>query len=242
MKWKSLHDLDLPEVRALSYPNMDPRYSTQVLDELNSLGVEEIAFTDDGRPYFLGKGFRNVVLLVRVEEKPLAAKVRRDDWPHKEVWREVSVHKAANSLGIGPKLHGFARVVITMEVIEGARLPEWVGEASRDELISVMRSLMYQCRALDAACIDHGELGDPSKHVIVSKGGTVVIIDFGSARYSQRPKNFTSIASFLSRSGVKEAMQCAGLNPVVDVALLRRYKRTLSEEEFRAVLVSIGLE
>ncbi|MCS6788880.1 MAG: hypothetical protein NZ733_06290 [Aigarchaeota archaeon] len=242
MRWKSVYELCENDVRRLSYPNGDLRYGSEILLSLKSLGVEEVAVAADGGPFALGKGFRNVVFLVKARGEALAAKVRRDDWPFKEVWRETKVHRAANSVGVGPWLLGAERSVILMEFVDGVRLPDWVSVAAGDDLIAALKSLLYQCRALDVAGIDHGELGDPSKHVVVSRGGKVVIIDFGSARFTPRPKNVTAIASFISRGFLKERLLREGLVPEVDPLLLRRYKQTLSDTDFRAVLKAVGLE
>ncbi|MEN3047175.1 MAG: hypothetical protein ABDH63_00100 [Candidatus Caldarchaeales archaeon] len=241
MRWRALVQLG-EDVRSFSYPRGDFGYASRVEADLKALGVEEVAVSEEGKPLMLGKGFRNAVFLVRRGGEALAAKVRRDDWPHDDVWREASVHGAANAVGVGPRLRGSAGRVLLMEVVEGIRLVDWLPSASGEEVVGVLGSLFRQCRALDAAGIDHGELGDPSKHVVITRGSSVVIIDFGSARFTTRPKNVTSIAGFISKGLAREALLRAGLKPSVEPEVLRRYKRTLSEEDFLAVLGSIGLE
>lgn len=241
MKWRALSKLS-EDARSLSYPRGNAGYASRVVADLTSLGVEEVAVSDEGRPLMLGKGFRNAVFLVRRGGEALAAKVRRDDWPHDDVWREASVHGAANAVGVGPRLRGSAGRVLLMEVVEGTKLADWLPAAGWEEVVAVLGSLLRQCRALDAAGIDHGELSDPSKHVVITRGSSVVIIDFGSARFALRPKNVTSIAGFIARGFARDALLRAGLNPSVEPEVLRRYKRTLSEEDFLAVLRSIGLE
>jgi len=238
--WVRVEELSEGLVVQLSYPRRISEYAAEVLRDVYALGVGEFA-VERGQLVLLGKGFRNVVFLVETERGQAALKVRRDDAPSTSVGREATVHAAANRAGVGPLLLGSGEHSLLMGVVVGTPLHRWLPEASRDDVRAAVRKALMQCRALDLAGIDHGELARAHKHVLVTEGPEVKIIDFGAARFTPRPGNVASFLRYLLSREVKPLLVEKLGNLEIDLHLLREYKRTLSEEAFRAVLRSIGL-
>lgn len=194
-----------------------------------------------GRLKIIGKGFRNIVLIGLTRGTRVALKVRRLDYAVKSTHREAYMLEQANRVGVGPRLLGYRDPVLVMSLIEGVDLTRWLlysnppTNAARQALLEVAR----QCHRLDKARIDHGELSDASKHVLVSQSGPV-IIDFGSASFSSRPKNLTSLINYLTSKGLERVRGELGLHDV-ERQTLRRYKETYSEEDFEALLSELKL-
>lgn len=240
MDWVGVEELPEELVVQLSYPRRVSEYAAEVLKDVEAFGVMRFA-VEKGQLFMLGKGFRNVVFLVETERGRAALKVRRDDAPSTEVGREAAVHAAANRAGVGPQLLGIGEHSLLMEVVAGTPLHKWLPEASGDDARTVIAKALMQCRALDLAGIDHGELARAHKHVLVTDGPEVKIIDFGSARFTPRPGNVTSFLRYLRSREVMQAVVERLGSLEVDLQLLKEYRRTLSEEAFLAVLRSIGL-
>ncbi|MEM1923324.1 MAG: RIO1 family regulatory kinase/ATPase [Nitrososphaerota archaeon] len=225
----------------LSYPKPDQSYAESTLSCIEELGVEGVELAKEGRLRILGKGFRNIVVCGLMRRERVAIKVRRQDYGHKDAWREAYMLERANSLGIGPRLLGQKGQVIVMSLVEGTDLTSWLltYNPSREAAIKVLIEMATQCHRLDEAMIDHGELSDASKHVILSQNHPT-IIDFGSASFSTRPKNLTSIINYIYSAQLEMVRQRLGLAKV-GFELLRRYKEAFSSEDFLEILTEMGL-
>jgi putative serine/threonine protein kinase len=225
----------------LSYPSPDPDYAALVLGALEELGVEALELENPERLRLIGKGFRNIVLVGFRGMVRVALKVRRLDYAVKSTFREAYMLEQANRVGVGPKLLGHRDPVLVMSLVEGVDLTKWLlhsnppSSAARHTLLEVA----MQCHRLDRARIDHRELSDASKHVIVTQGGPV-IIDFGSAGFSSRPKNLTSFINYISSKELEKVRRDLGLG-WVERQTLRRYKETYSGEDFEELLSEMKL-
>ncbi len=225
----------------LSYPSPDPDYSARVVRALEELGVEALELENPERLRLLGKGFRNIVLVGFKAGVRVALKIRRLDYAVKSTFREAYMLEQANRIGVGPTLLGHSDPVLVMSLVEGIDLTKWLlhtnppSHAARQTLLEIT----YQCHRLDRAGIDHRELSDASKHVIVTQGGPV-IIDFGSAGFSSRPKNLTSLINYISSKELERVRRDLGLGEV-GRQTLRRYKEKYSKEDFEALLSEMNL-
>ena len=189
--------LDDRLVHLLSYPALDRDLAKERFSILEESGVEEVL--DEGRVELgghrvLGKGHASLVLAGIWMGRKAAIKVLRTDSKRNTLEKEALLLRLANSVGVGPKLYADLGFAVIMEFIPGIRFGEWVpkdGEEGR----RIIRDLLLQCRKLDEIGLDHGELSNPARHVIV--GPRVVIIDFESASLERRPTNVTSVAQHL---------------------------------------------
>lgn len=229
----------------ICYPRFDGEEFRFRLKELRRLGVSAIEFSGKTRISdlsVLGKGHVSVVVVAYVDRVRYALKIRRVDADRLDMSREVEMLKMANKVGIGPRFYGATKNLILMELVEGVNIPEWVntvkGRGRRDRVRKVLRLILEDCRRLDKAGLDHGELSRAPKHVIV-EGDRPRIIDFESASTTRRAANVTSICQFLF-IGSQVAESLRRILPSISrdklIEALRGYKVEPTRERLKKIL------
>lgn len=202
MSFKEL-DIYSPELASIiSYPSLSVREYANRLKEICSLGITHvlpIGRTKIGKMTIAGKGSVGIVLKVKIESKIHALKIRRTDANRETMQREISLHKIANSVDVGPKLSRFSENLIVMEFIDGLSILDWVKQQNitADEGRNIAISILEQCYNLDKAHMDHGELSCINHHIIISKSNTANIIDFESSSTQRKSCNVTAAAQSL---------------------------------------------
>ncbi len=241
-----------PYATILCYPQADNAAIASRIRQLRELGVRKLEFTGRlklGRLSLLGKGVAGMVVIGRNGKERIALKIRRIDSRRDSMQHEASMLKAANTIEVGPAYYGSTNDIISMELIEGQNLPEWLrtleGRGRRSRLRETAGSLLQQCLRLDKAGLDHGELSRAHKNVSVSKAGTPVILDFESASLDRRPNNLTSITQYFFLGGTFARRARRILGPT-DACLLRQalrsYKFERSPDTFRSLLKLLRLQ
>ncbi|MFP3984649.1 MAG: serine/threonine protein kinase [Candidatus Bathyarchaeia archaeon] len=231
--------------RVICYPIYKREDFQRRLRELARLHVEAVEFTGQKSVYnipILGKGCVGLVVVAYRENEKVALKIRRTDADRATMRREAHFLKKANKIGIGTRLFDFTPNFLLMEYVEGVLLPEWIktvkGKGAKEMLGSVLRSVLEQAWRLDQAGLDHGELSNAPKHIIIKPDDTPCIVDFESASVSRRVSNVTSICQYLFvRSSVAETVQRKldiDVHSLVDS--LRIYKKMKNRESFEEVL------
>lgn len=253
--WLSLKDLAKPNLgKLICYPDASVEELKSRIEELNSLKVSKIILGGrtiiDGMP-ILGKGCTSTVVRAMVDEGFYALKARRTDSDRASMDSEAKLQMFANSISIGAKLIKFTRNFILMELLDGPFLFEWISHnPTVDELRSVLTTLLYDCFKMDLAGLDHGELTNASRHVIVEERSTKnglmfmpVIIDFESASLRRKASNVTSICQFLflSKGRRKNLDLIKGIELTRLVEALKAYKARPCRETFNLILYSSGL-
>jgi putative serine/threonine protein kinase len=234
----------------LHWPIWDAELAQGKIDELVRLGVTHLVFegphTVETVPV-LGKGNTSVVVKAETAEGAVAAKIRRSDADRTSFDEEARLLRAANAVGIGPKLVAWGRGVFLMELIEGPYLSDWINGLTTSDagvLRGVFRGLVDQARRLDLAGLDHGELVRLRRHTMM-RGLVPVIIDFESASTSRRVANVTTVVQslFLNTKASLVVERIMGL-PERErlLSALREYRREMSEENYSALLRAAGLE
>jgi len=144
------------------------------IKELKALGVESISFQGElqvGTICILGKGYVGVVVLGKIGRKKVAVKIRRNDSPRKNLKKEAELLGITNQSNVGPKLVNFSKNFLVMEYLEGKKIGDWVGSLKKkgntSQLKTVIKKILEDCYSLDRIGLDHGELSNLSKHVIV---------------------------------------------------------------------------
>ncbi len=95
---------------------------------------------------------------------------------------------------LAPRVFSYNPYYLRMERIACPSVDQLLEQGHMDR-----RSVCLMLEAaleLDRLGIDHGEVARPHKHVRIC-GEDVVFIDFGRASTRRRPRNFTSLASFV---------------------------------------------
>jgi len=236
--------------KILGYPKATSRQIRSRINELEKLKIKSISFTGPttlGNLAILGKGYVGVVVLAKKGSKQIALKIRRTDSPRKEMKNEAILLKLANSVNVGPKMFVVSKNFLVMEYLEGIKIIEWVnalkGKGSVKKLKSTIRDVLEDCYRLDQIGLDHGELSNISKHVIVGKTKST-LIDFESSSTKRRPSNVTSItqAIFIG-SGIAKKVQKIYKNPskVKIIKALKQYKQEKTQINFEKLLKILKL-
>jgi putative serine/threonine protein kinase len=238
-----------PYSTILGFPDATKAQISSRIKELKGLGVSSVSFEGPmqiGRQNVLGKGYTGIVVLAKMGSKKVALKIRRTDSPRTSMDGEAKLLEAANKAGVGPKLIKSSRNFVVMEYLDGKKIFDWVkdlrGRESAAQLKSVIRKVMFDCYNLDRAGLDHGELSNITKHVIVGK--TVTIIDFESSSLVRKVSNVTSAtqAVFIG-SGLAKMVRRVYSVPSKQriIAALRLYKESGTLASFERVLRVLGL-
>jgi len=214
------------------------------IKELKALGVESISFQGElqvGTISILGKGYVGVVVLGKIGRKKVAVKIRRNDSPRKNLKKEAELLGITNQSNVGPKLVNFSKNFLVMEYLDGKKIGDWVGSLKKkgnsSQLKTIIKKILEDCYSLDRVGLDHGELSNLSKHVIV--GSKITIIDFESSSIDRKVSNVTSATqAFFIGSGISKTVKhiCKVPKKTKIISALRSYKQDQSRESFESLL------
>lgn len=236
----------------ICYPEPSDEERIIRVRELHSLGVKYILSRGSkviDHFNILGKGCSSVVILALTSSGLAVVKIRRTDTDKKNIYHEIDMLAYANSFGVGPRLLGYTENIILMEYVDGELLKDWLAKVYRqrsEKARHTLSLLMSQCYMMDRMLIDHGELTNASKHVIVRTHDlSPVIIDFESASRIRKVKNLTSICHylFMNKSNMKAIQEVLGpisLESLKEV--LMDYKIRRSEECFLRVMKTCNIQ
>lgn len=231
------------------------------LAEMERLGITGVSFegpTEIGGVRLLGRGHTGVVVLAARGRgrDAVALKMRRTDSPRASMAREARLLAAANGAGAGPRLVGHTRNLLAMEHLDGTTIERWFGggDVGAAEARAAARAVLEDCYRMDERGLDHGELSNIARHVVVVAGGRrgkkggagigACIVDFESASLRRRASNVTSAAqSMFIGSAVARGMARACAVPPRDkiIGALRAYKREGGPDSFERLLGVLGL-
>ncbi|MFY9301576.1 MAG: serine/threonine protein kinase [Candidatus Nitrosotenuis sp.] len=233
----------------LGFPKATNAQIKSRIKELKGLGVRGVSFEGPmqiGKQNVLGKGYTGIVVLAKMGSKKAALKIRRTDSPRTSMGGEARLLEAANKAAVGPKLIKSSKNFVVMEYLDGKKIFDWVkdlgGRGRADQLKSVIKKVMFDCYNLDRAGLDHGELSNITKHVIVGK--KIAIIDFESSSLGRKVSNVTSAtqAIFIGSGLAKMVRGVYSVPPKQKIiAALRVYKKSGSLASFERVLGVLGL-
>ena len=219
------------------------------IKELKALGVESISFQGElqvGTISILGKGYVGVVVLGKIGRKKVAVKIRRNDSPRKNLKKEAELLEITNQSNVGPKLVNFSKNFLVMEYLEGKKIGDWVGSLKKkgnsSQLKTIIKKILEDCYSLDRIGLDHGELSNLSKHVII--GRKITILDFESSSVDRRVSNVTSATqAFYIGSGISKIVNplCKPSRKSKIISVLRKYKTDQTKENFLDLLKVLNL-
>ena len=226
------------------YPKGTKAQIKSRIKELENLGVDSISFQgklEIGTISILGKGYVGIVVLGKIGRKKVAVKIRRNDSPRKNLKKEAELLKITNRSNVGPKLVGFSKNFLVMEYLEGKKIRDWVAnlkkKGSSQQLKIIIKKILEDCYSLDRIGLDHGELSNISKHVIVGKKTT--IIDFESSSTDRKVSNVTSATQALCiGSGISKIIGRIYKIPKKEkmISVLREYKQKQTRDSFEKLL------
>ena len=233
----------------LVYPKGTKTQVKSRIKELEDLGVESISFQgklEIGTINVLGKGYVGIVVLGKIGRKKVAVKIRRSDSPRKNLKKEAELLKIINKHKIGPKLIASSKNFLVMEYLDGEKIGDWVDglkkKGSSTQLKIIIKKVLEDCYSLDKIGLDHGELSNLTKHVIIGK--IITIIDFESSSMDRKVSNVTSATQALCiGSGISKIIGHVYKIPKKQkmITVLRRYKLEGTRESFENLLSVLKL-
>jgi len=136
-----------------------------------------------------------------------------------------------------------------MELIEGNHFPEWIKSLGEKEGQSrvrlVLKDVLEQCYRLDEAGLDHGELSNAPKHIIVDADDRPYLVDFETASINRRVSNVTSVCQYLllgSQITKKVKKKLGKVDKKQLIQKLRSYKRERTRENFEKLVKIVVTE
>lgn len=189
----------------ICYPGTDLETFGIRVKQLAQIGVEELILEGDskvGKFGIIGKGCVSIVVKAKMGNKIAALKIRRADANRPSMKRDYELQKLANSFGVGPNAIAASDDLFAMEYVNAVKIGRWFeslrSRAPKQPARALVKDILWQCFMLDSHGLDHGEISNPSKHILIRKDSRKsVIIDFESASTTRRPSNLTSVAAFL---------------------------------------------
>lgn len=243
--------LERKYVEILCYPRYDLKEAEKRLRELEKLGVKALEFVGGKKAfdvYVLGKGYVGVVVVAHTNVGRAALKIRRLDADRAEMQHEVEMLKKANHVNVGPKLLDATENFLLMKFIEGKQLPDWIEtqkqRRTQAKIRRVLREILEQCWRLDRVGLDHGELSQAPKHILVDADDVPHILDFETASIHRKVSNVTSVCQYLFIGSqlariIKEKLGKVDTESLIGV--LKAYKLKRTRENFEKVLDACGL-
>lgn len=239
----------------ICYPGNDLSSFPTRIKQLREIGTSEIIFEGSskiGNLGVIGKGCVSVVLKARLKgsDDIVALKCRRVDANRESMKRDFELQKLANSFGVGPKAIIVSKDFFAMEFVDGIKVGKWLQRlktrSPKKFLRRLIRDSLTQCFLLDHHKLDHGELSNPTKHILIrmDESGNlvpkVVVIDYESAGTKRKVSNLTSVAQFFFLGG----WQSRKIRKILGLAdekakllpLLKDYKLKNSLENFEKIM------
>ena len=231
------------------YPRGTKAQIKSRIKELKSLGVESVSFQGELKIdtiNVLGKGYVGIVVLCKIGKKKVAVKIRRIDSQRKNLKKEAEFLTITNQINVGPKLLGFSKNFLVIEYLDGEKIGKWINKLKENpnvgQLKNIIKKTLTDCYKLDKIGLDHGELSNITKHVIVGK--KITIIDFESSSTDRKVSNVTSATQALCiGSGISKIIGRVYKIPKKQkmISVLRKYKREQTRDSFENLLDILGL-
>ncbi len=239
-----------PYIRILTYPTISLRIAKSRIKQLEKLGVKFLIFEGKskiGSLGMLGLGTVSVVVKAQVNGSICALKIRRTDANRASMKEEFRLTKLANRIGIGAEALGFTKDFMLLRYLDFIELHEWFkhlgGQGRRDRAKELVHGVLNQCRKLDIIGLDHGELSNLRKHVVVVDGSPYML-DFESAGQHRSTKNVTTAAQYILVGGkmsplARRLIGVMGVKRIVES--LRQYKRDKSDINYWRLLRALKI-
>jgi len=235
-----------PYPSVLGYPKCTREELESRIKELESIGVKGIIVEGNskiGKLEIMGKGCVSVVVKAALDDSVVALKVRRLDADRESMEREANFLKLANSVCVGPRFLANSKNFLAMDIADGSRIIDWIKQdLGAQQIRTVALQVLEQCFKLDTIGLDHGELSNLNKHVMVGKNST--IIDFESASIKRRVSNVTAATQclFIGSQIAKKVRGVLGIDSSDKIIQeLKRYKNDVKKENLELLIAALKL-
>jgi len=186
-----------------------------------------------GKINILGKGHAGIISAALLKNgKIVAIKIRRFDSKRKSLEREAILQHIAALAGVAPSIYVFSKDFIVMDLIQGISFGEYLErkyrECNKDYIFLAIKSLIEKTFVLDCIGIEHQELSNPQRQVMIQNYDPrkIFILDYESAKYTSKTSNITSIIGFIIGRG-RKYFHLNNNDLKILIRLSRTYKKTL---------------
>ena len=238
------------------YPVGDLETCIERIRLLDKRGIEALLLEGEAFVYkyhTLGKGTNSIVLKVLHNHTVKVLKILRADADRNTLEHEAKILSYINDkereyrIKIVPKLYDHDKWFLLMEYIEGSSINDFLSSElyslAEDEVKRLVYKILFKCHILDLIGVDHGEISNPYKHIIITEDLEPIIIDFESASMIRKPKNLTSIFQFIFYTSNASSFlrTIFNLDYQSILPMLKKYKKTPSRELFNKIIDHMGL-
>ena len=113
------------------------------------------------------------------------------------------------------------------EFVDGILFQEFIEKNRKETIRAVLAEILKQLVKLDELKINKEEMSRPTKHILVGKrGSSVVLIDFERAHHTLKPQNITQFCDYLVSEDVQSVLHKIGFKYKKDelINLAKRYR------------------
>ncbi|MBS3166553.1 methyltransferase [Candidatus Woesearchaeota archaeon] len=218
---------------------------SSLLRELEKKGIEQISYFTKGKRGVIYKGNwdKSKFIKSHFAQKniiPVAIKVEHEESEAiARIANETKWIQAMNQKGIGPKYLFHTPHYVVYEFVEGVEIMDWIQNASKTEIITLLDKILRQCLIMDQLNVSKEEMHHPMKHIIVDKFNQPVMIDFERCSNTDTPKNVTQFVEFICRMGpeLSEKKLLVDISSLRDLA--KEYKQTFNPEILKSIINSL---
>lgn len=202
---KSEEEMDEDFIRLVSYPKADWKIFRKRIDWMLKHGVKAIILDGPiqiGKYHVMGKGTNSIVIKGLYGDEIVVVKILRLDASRDTLTFEAEIIRRIistfSNIKLVPRLMEYTDWIIIQEYIEGVNIFDFLNEEiyhlDKETISRALSKVLYKGFLFDKINIDHGELSRPKSHVIFTEPDyEPVFIDFESAKYKKRPRNFSSL-------------------------------------------------
>lgn len=215
------------------------------IEQLRKKGIKYLISTGKvkiDKINILGKGHAGIVSAALLKNgKIVAIKIRRYDSKRESLEKEATLQYIAALAGIAPSIYAYSKDFIIMDLIEGISFGEYLEikyrERNEDDILLAIKSLIEKTFVLDCIGIEHQELSNPQRQVMIQNYDPrkIFILDYESAKYTVRTSNITSIIGFIIGRGRKYLHLSNGDLKIL-IELSKTYKRILDIDRRYTIL------
>ncbi len=247
------NSLDEDLIKLITYPKRDWKVFQERVNIMLQCGIEALILDGPiqiGKYSVMGKGTNSIVVKGLYRNEVVVIKILRLDATRDTLSHEASIIKkildSYPDVKLVPHLKGHTDWMIIQEYIEGVDmfnfLHEEIFHLDKNTLSKILSQVLYKGFLLDKIGIDHSELSRPKSHVIFTEEDyEPIFIDFESARYKEKPRNFSSLiqAIFLRHPSSKYLCELYNVDLDKIRKLVHIYNNSRTEEIVKYIMSKI---
>ena len=188
------------------------------------------------------KGNRGIVYLDSYKRKKIVIKKKNPkSTAAARIEIEAQFLERLNKYGIGPKFYFFKDGEHGMEFIEGELFEDYILKNSKEDILKVIKEVFRQMFVLDNLGINKKEMHHPTKHIIIGKK-KITLIDFERCHYTEKPKNITQFAQYVSKKRISCLLDEKGIKldrgKILEAA--KNYKKESTQVNMKKIIENIA--